>query len=99
MRGLEGVGVESPSAIRNRDAQLVLAVAFAVQRAKREVLAVRQVEERSRRGQQGRRLIEVAPEAVKDPVQTGHADGDTVPRIDVVLDNVRREVRMAEAGD
>ena len=44
-------------------------------------------------------LVIVAVKGAKDPVQARDFDGNSKARIHIVLDDVRRKVRLAEAGD
>src|SRR5580704_6557377 len=103
---LEGVGVERPAAVGNGDAELMLFITLAAQRAKRQVLTVGQIEKWTGRRQERRRLIKITIEGSKYPIQMRDFDGDADARIRCILDDLRLsadtgrvEVRLAEAGD
>src|ERR1700690_2540284 len=103
---LECVRVESPAAVRNGDAELMLFITLAAQRAKRQVLTVGQIKKWAGCSKQRRRLVKITVECAEDPIQMGDLDGDANARIRGILDDLRLgadagrvEVRLAESGD
>ena len=50
-------------------------------------------------GHQRRGLVKVAVEGAKDPIQAGNFHGHAKARVGGVLHDIRREVRLAKAGD
>src|SRR5487761_232598 len=70
---LERIGVQKPSTNRNRYAVLMFFIAFSAQRNEAQVLAGNESQQGSRRGQQWRRLIEMAVESAKHPIQARNA--------------------------
>ena len=70
--GLEGVCVEEPAAEGNLDAELVFLVAFALERHIAVAAGLGVGERRPGDTGERRRLVEVAVEAVEDPVEFGN---------------------------
>ncbi len=95
----ESIGVESPAAIGNRDADLIFFIALAVQRSKSQTLAFRQLEERAGGRHDRGGLIKLAVECAKNPVQARDFDGDAKAGVHCGFHDVGRKVRLAETGD
>src|SRR5487761_741654 len=95
---LERIGVQKPSPNRNRYPELMLFVAFSSQRNEAQALAGNESQQGSRRGQQWRRLIDMAVEAAKHPMQTRNPNRHPHPRACGVLGNFSREVRLPNAA-
>ena len=103
---LEGVFLEYPAVKRNRDTKLVFFIALALQGGESQNLAAGQIEKRTSRSQQRRRLIKVTVKAMKNPVQPRNPDRSAEARVRGVLCDSRlrsntwaAEMRFAEPGD
>ena len=107
--GFEGVGVEEPAAEGNLDAELMLFVAFTVERgeagagAEGEVLeaagAVGDGGGGTAEGEQRWRLVEATVEAAEDPVESGEAQGYAEAWVGFVFGELALKVGLAEASD
>ncbi len=97
--GLEGVDVEYPATKGDLDAELVLFVAFAVERSERGVVLVCELHDWARCGEKRWRLVVAAVEGAEDPVQFGDADGYTETRVGCVFAELALKVGLAQAGD
>src|SRR5664279_2767134 len=96
--GAEGVGVERPSAEGYGDAELMLFVAFAVQRDEGATVLCAQLHQWSGGGEQGWRLIVVAVESAEGPAQPWDGNDGADARADRVLGDASGKAGRAEAG-
>ncbi len=91
---LEVGEIESPSAKRNSEAKFALLVGFAAERQETRIGGSQEV---AGNGGERRCLIEAAVGCAEDPIQPGNAQSGAEARIGFVLDNIAREMRVAEA--
>ena len=96
--GFEVVDVNSPSTIRNVYAELMLLVALALKRDEAAIVGFAEIQQRTRNGNQRRRLIVVAVESAESPVEAGNVYGRAESRADRGLCKSAGEVRRAHAG-
>src|SRR5579862_6392891 len=83
---LEIVDVERPPAERNRHAELVLLIAFAVQRNERQLVTVLDgLKQRSGQRIERRSLVVVTVKCAESPIDTGNFHGNPKSGIDRVL--------------
>ena len=92
------VGVDSPASKRNGDAKLVFFVSLAMERDESQVLVGNELQKRSGYGEKRRRLIEVAVEAAKDPIQFRDSHRSTNARAGRVLGHTSGKMCLAKPG-
>ncbi len=97
--GLEGVGVEEPAAEGDLHAELMLFVAFAVERREVGVVGLGELHDGAGGGEEWRGLVEVPVEAAKDPVEFRDLDGCADARGGYVFGDLGLEVGLAQAED
>ncbi len=82
---LEVIDVQSPSTIRNLDAEFVLFVALATQHCETRVVGVGVGKQRSLDADQRRRLVVAAVKAAQNPVKTGNRNRRAEARVGIVF--------------
>ena len=95
--GFEVIDVEYPSTIRNGYPELMLFIALAVKRDEPTVISGTEPKYRSGNGNQRRRLIVVAVEGPKCPVEAGNSQSGAKAGTDRVLGNSARKVGRANS--
>ena len=91
----EIVGVKGPASKRDSDPKLVLFVPFTVKRDEIKGLSSDELQEGTGCGDKWRRLIEMAVEAAKDPLQFRDSDGSTDARAGRIFNHSTGKVGLA----
>ena len=96
--GAKHVGIENPAAPRYVHAELFLFVALTVERDESQIVAVRQLQQRARSGDERRRLIVVAIGSAEGPIKVRHIERNAEARANRALDDVAGKVSGTKAS-
>src|SRR5580700_2018183 len=97
--GLESVCVQSPTTKRNRYAELMFLISFAVNWSECQALTLAQFSECAGSRRDWRRLVIITIKSMKDPIQAGNFEGDAEARFHGIFHYISGEVRLTNAGD
>src|SRR6202035_5762013 len=92
------IDINGPTLNGNGQAELVLLVAFAMQRNEAQIIAVRELEQRTAYGDERRCLVILAPEAAKKPIDPGKPQGRSKTRTGGILHHAAIEMRLTNAA-
>src|SRR6266481_7047601 len=96
--GLEIVGVEHPPAIGDGDSELMFFVALAVKGKETTIVRGAKLFQRASNCEERRRLVVVAVECAKGPIQAGDCNSCAEARADGVFCHASTEMGRAHSG-
>ena len=91
-------GVQRPAVEWNGNAELVLFIAFAVERNEAQVLIVGGLQKRAGNGQQRRRLVKMTIKGAENPVEPGNPQRSANARAGSILNHSAGEMCLAETS-
>src|SRR5258705_334765 len=92
------IDIDSPALNGNRQAELILLVAFAVQRNESQIVVLCKLQQGTLECGERRRLIVLAPEAAQKPIDPGKPHGRAEPWAGGILRHPTVEMRLTNAA-